>query len=68
MTRHDDATTAARDLTSEQAAAHAEAYAILAANCRAILLAGIGDDTARTSLGLYEAAARACRLRSTALV
>jgi hypothetical protein len=64
MTIDDDATAAARHLTPERAAAEAATNARLAAALREQLGRGQGDDTTRQSLGLYDAAARACRLRA----
>jgi hypothetical protein len=54
MTTYDDATTAARLLTPEQATAQAITHK----------RRGQGDDTTRTSLALSEASARACHLRA----
>jgi hypothetical protein len=64
MTITDDATTTASRLTPARAAEQAVTNERLAATLRAQLARGQGDDTTRTSLALYEAAARACRLRA----
>jgi hypothetical protein len=64
MTTYDDATTAARLLTPEQATAQAITHKRLANTLRDRLARGQGDDTTRTSLALSEASARACHLRA----